>query len=54
VWTEADYVPVRTWLAESPQHRAVLFHSAAYPPGERVFAEFPKQTTFGDPRPVFR
>jgi len=54
VWTEADYTPVRAWLAESPEHRAVLFHSVAYPPGERLFAEFPGQTTFGDPRPVFR
>ena len=54
VWTEADYEPVRAWLAESGAHRAVLFHSAAYPPGERLFDEFPAQTTFGDPRPIFR
>lgn len=54
VWNDADYAPVRAWLAESTEHRAVLFHSVAYPAGDRLFAEFPKQTTFGDPRPVFR
>lgn len=53
VWTEADYVPVRAWLAESTSHRAVLFHSAPYPFGARLFEEFPRQATFGDPRPAF-
>jgi hypothetical protein len=53
VWTEEDYRPVRDWLAESAEHRAVLFHSAAYPAGYRLFQEFPRQTTFGDPRPRF-
>jgi len=53
VETEADYVPVRDWLAASPAHRAVLFHTAPYPAGYRLFGEFPAQTTFGDPRPVF-
>lgn len=53
VWTQADYAPVRAWLAESTSHRAVLFHSAPYPFGARLFAEFPRQATFGDPRPAF-
>jgi len=53
VWTEEDYGPVRDWLAESPEHRAVLFHSAPYPAGYRLFGEFPDQTTFGDPKPRF-
>ena len=53
VETEEDYVPVRDWLAASRGRRAVLFHSAPYPPGYRLFGEFPGQTTFGDPRPRF-
>ncbi len=50
---DADAAPVRSWLAESPTHRAVLFHSAPYAAGYALFGEFPQQTTFGDPRPVF-
>jgi hypothetical protein len=53
VETEEDYRPVRDWLASSREHRAVLFHTAPYPAGYRLFTEFPEQTTFGDPRPVF-
>ena len=50
---QEDYVPVHAWLAESPTHRVVLFHSAPYEPGNRLFAEFPGQVTFGDPHPRF-
>jgi hypothetical protein len=53
VETAADAGPVRSWLAESASHRAVLFHSAPYPAGIALFDEFPERTTFGDPRPVF-
>jgi hypothetical protein len=53
VETEEDYDPVHDWLAGSPERRAVLFHSAPYPAGYRLFAEFPGRTTFGDPRPRF-
>lgn len=53
VETDADAAPVRAWLAASPDHRAVLFHSAAYPPGNQLFIDFPVQTTFGDPQPRF-
>jgi hypothetical protein len=48
-----DYPPVRDWLAASPERRAVLFHTAPYAAGYRLFQEFPEQTTFGDPRPRF-
>jgi len=54
VETEEDYRPVRDWLAASRDRRAVLFHSAPYPAGYRLFSEFPEQTTFGDPRPEFQ
>jgi len=53
VQTEADAAPVRAWLAASPAHRAVLFHTAPYPDGYALFEEFPTQTTFGDARPSF-
>jgi hypothetical protein len=53
VWNEQDYLAVREWLALSAQHRAVLFHTAPYPDGIRLFDEFPSQTTFGDTRPRF-
>lgn len=53
VWNAEDASPVRAWLRASPSHRAVLFHSAPYPAGYALFSEFPKQTTFGDPRPRF-
>ena len=53
VQTQEDAAPVRAWLAASPTHRAVLFHTAPYPAGYALFDEFPKQTTFGDARPTF-
>lgn len=53
VATESDATPVRAWLAGARNRRAVLFHSAPYPAGIALFADFPGQTTFGDPRPRF-
>lgn len=53
VQTPEDASPVRAWLAATPEHRVVLFHTAPYPAGYVLFDEFPKQTTFGDPRPSF-
>lgn len=50
---EEDYKVVKEWLQESKENRAVLFHSAPYKPGYRLFFEFPEQVTFGDPRPQF-
>ena len=48
-----EHDAVADWLKEDGRHRAVLFHSAPYRDGYRLFAEFPIQTTFGDIRPVF-
>jgi hypothetical protein len=42
------------WLSESKNHRAILFHTAIYEPGYRLFFDFPKQTTFGDLNPVIK
>jgi len=53
VQTREDYEPVRDWLVERAANRAVLFHTAPYSDGYRLFSEFPGRTTFGDPRPRF-
>ena len=52
VCTDQDYKPVAEWLKEDQRNRAVLLHSVAYEPGDALFKEFPKQTTFGDLDPV--
>jgi len=44
---------VYEWLREDGSRRAVLFHTAAYPEGYKLFFEFPRQTSFGDVHPVF-
>ena len=48
-----EHRAVAAWLREDRAHRAVLFHTAAYAEGYKLFAEFPGQTTFGDTRPDF-
>lgn len=48
-----EHDAVAGWLKEDPARRAVLFHTAAYAEGYKLFAEFPSQTTFGDIRPAF-
>jgi len=52
VFDEKDYEAVKDWLQESRANRAVLFHTSLYPT-QRIFQEFPEQTSFGDPHPVF-
>jgi len=53
VLNEKDKKPVEQWLKENKNHRAVLFHSAAYEPGYSLFFQFPDQVTGQDPRPIF-
>lgn len=48
VSSEEEYKAVRWWLNSDKSKRAILFHSAVYPAGYRLFFEFPEQTTFGD------
>jgi|GEM_PF-382238 tetratricopeptide (TPR) repeat protein len=48
VWGKAEHDAVSAWLRENKNNRAVLFHSAVYPEGYRLFFEFPDQTSFGD------
>lgn len=53
VLSDKDKGPVKDWLKKDPNHRAVLFHSAAYEPGYALFFEFPNQVTGDDTKPVF-
>ena len=48
VWGKEEHDAVSEWLKEDRNNRAILFHSAVYPEGYRLFFEFPQQTTFGD------
>lgn len=52
--TRRDAEALSRWLRESPRRRAVLFHTAAYEAGYRMFFDFPRQTTFGDLDPQLR
>lgn len=53
VWGKDEHDAVYSWLKEDKAHRAVLFHSAGYPEGNKLFFEFPQQTSFGDLRIEF-
>ncbi len=51
--TRQEYQALRDWLAQSIQHRAVLFHSGLYPHAQELFELYPEQVTFGDLQPKF-
>ncbi len=53
VTSAVEHDAVAAWLREDARHRAVLFHSAVYPRGYRLFFDFPRQTSFGDIHPEF-
>lgn len=48
VASKEEHQAISWWLKADKSHRAVLFHSAVYPEGYRLFYEFPEQTSFGD------
>jgi hypothetical protein len=48
VFNSDDYRYAKEWLAGDKNHRAILFHSAAYPYGVLLMRDFPEQTTFDD------
>jgi hypothetical protein len=48
VWGKEEHDSVASWLKEDKDHRAILFHSAIYPEGYRLFFECSQQTSFGD------
>lgn len=51
VKTKKEHDAVAAWLKVDKGRRAVLFHTAAYPDGYKLFFEFPQQTSFGDVYP---
>lgn len=53
VYTKKDYDAVKSWLLGDTKRTAILFHSASYPAGMMLFNQFPNQTSFDDPNPVF-
>lgn len=53
VFNSSDYYSVKQWLEEDQSHKVMLFHSTSYPYGKLLFKEFPEQTTFDDPNPIF-
>ena len=53
VKSKKEHDAVAAWLQEDSARRAILFHTAVYPDGYKLFFEFPRQTAFGDTRPVF-
>jgi hypothetical protein len=53
VKSKEEYDAVYTWLKEDKGNRAILFHTAVYPDGYKLFYEFPEQTSFGDIYPEF-
>jgi len=54
VFNSNDYNAVKKWLDEDSSRRIILFHSASYPYGQKIFKEYPSRTTFDDPNPVIQ
>ena len=52
VFDRSDYDAVSHWLDEDVARRVLLFHTASYPLGQRLMAEYPNQTSFDDANPV--
>ncbi|PIN75313.1 hypothetical protein COV18_03940 [Candidatus Woesearchaeota archaeon CG10_big_fil_rev_8_21_14_0_10_37_12] len=53
VFNSNDYYALTIWLQERPENKAILFHTASYPYGQKLFNEYVNQTSFDDPNPVF-
>ncbi len=53
VFNSDDYAAVKKWLDEDENRKVILFHSAPYPYGQKIFREYPTRSSFDDPNPVF-
>ncbi|MEM3154069.1 MAG: hypothetical protein QW165_00685 [Candidatus Woesearchaeota archaeon] len=53
VFNKDDYETIKQWLDERPNGKVILFHSASYPYGQKIFREYPTRSSFDDPNPVF-
>ena len=54
VFNKQDYEAIKQWLDEDATRKVILFHSASYPYGQKIFREYPNRSTFDDPNPVFQ
>ncbi|VVB81870.1 Uncharacterised protein [uncultured archaeon] len=54
VFNSNDYQAVKKWLDEDSSRKAILFHSASYQYGQKIFKEYPSRTTFDDPNPIIK
>ncbi len=52
VFNSQDYEAVKEWLDEDETRKVILFHSASYPYGQKIFREYPNQSSFDDPNPI--
>ena len=53
VFSRSDAQILGSWLDESDEHRAILFHSLPYPYGFAILTEYPEQVSFDDINPRF-
>jgi hypothetical protein len=53
IFSKSDYIPLKAWMDADGKRRLILFHSAGYEYGIRMFRDFPDRTSFGDLKPVF-
>jgi hypothetical protein len=51
VKSKEEHDAMYAWLKENKNNRVILFHTAIYPDGRKLFYEFPAQTSFGDIHP---
>lgn len=54
VFNSDDYNRLKSWLEMTTEHKAILFHSEAYPFGYKLSREFKSQVSFDDPNPVLQ
>jgi hypothetical protein len=54
VFNKSDYEAIKTWLDEDKNRTVILFHSASYPYGQKIFREYLTRTSFDDPNPEFK
>lgn len=53
VFNKHDYETIKKWMDENDSRKVILFHSASYPYGQKIFREYANRASFDDPNPVF-
>jgi len=53
VFNKHDYETIKNWMDEDQARKVILFHSASYPYGQKIFREYQTRSSFDDPNPVF-